>query len=386
LLGLRAAPAPLRPVRLALAGRGRGVASISSPRHLLRLGALAARHAKAAKELAETTDFSSPVYAGLAQETARLDAVHRAHEGLRSKRAELAELDGLIGGDAELRQLAVDEKCTVEAELHALEVAVTDVLAELDTSSSPDDVHSAAVVEVRAGVGGDEGALFAQDLFTMYRLYAAQRSWAIELLGDDSMVLRGRGALAALSWEAGVHRVQRVPATEQKGRVHTSTASVAVLSEAEEADLEINDSDLKIETCRASGAGGQHVNTTDSAVRIVHLPSGIVAQCQDERSQQENKKKAMVVLRARILAHETAKLDAERTSNRREQIGSNTRSERIRTYNFHDDRITDHRCALTLHGIPRMLRGELLDEFADALRKAEALAAEEAETEELLSR
>ncbi|KAG8467079.1 hypothetical protein KFE25_000395 [Diacronema lutheri] len=372
---------------------GRALSSVATGRPaagaLQRVEALARRHADAAVELERSTEFSSAAYVALAQEVAKLAPVGHAHEQLLAKHAELAELDALIleGGasgtravDAELREMAVEERVEVEAALAQLERAAADALAEYDAACVPDDVVSAAVLEVRAGAGGDEAALFARELFGMYTLYAQQRSWAVERLGESeapsgglreaSMVVRGRGALAALTNEAGVHRVQRVPATEKLGRVHTSTASVAVLPEAAEADVEIAETDLKIETCRASGAGGQHVNTTDSAVRIVHLPTGIVAQCQDERSQQMNRQKAMRVLRARILAHEEEKLVSERTSSRREQIGANTRSERIRTYNFHDNRITDHRCGLTLHGMDRMFRGDLLAEFAQALRDA----------------
>jgi peptide chain release factor 1 len=357
---------------------------------LKRLEALARRHDDAAASLEQSTDYASPAYANLAQEVARLSPIARVHDALLASRSELSELRGLLSdgadSDAELRQLAADEAREVEAACEAHEVEAARVLQELDTASMPEDIVSGAVLEVRAGAGGDEAALFAKELFGMYQHYATMRSWTVELMGESeapaggireaSMLVRGKGALASLGRESGVHRVQRVPLTEKLGRVHTSTASVAVLTEAEEADVQIADGDLKIETCRASGAGGQHVNTTDSAVRIVHLPTGLVAQCQDERSQQQNKQKALRVLRSRILAFEEEKLAEARVSSRREQIGSNSRSERIRTYNFHDDRITDHRCGLTLHGMPRMFRGELLDEFAQGLRDMERDAGE----------
>lgn len=380
-------PRALQHARRALCTATAPPAAVSAA-ELKRAAMLAQRHADAARKLAQSTDFSSAAYVGLAQEVSKLEPISRAQELLLAKRAELAELDGLIAekGDAELRQLALEERREAEEALERLEAAAVAALAELDAASRPEDELSAAVLEVRAGAGGEEAALFARELFSMYTLYAQQRSWAVELMGESeapsgglreaSMVVRGRGALAALTPEAGVHRVQRVPATEKLGRIHTSTASVAVLPEAEEADVEIAEADLKIETCRASGAGGQHVNTTDSAVRIVHLPTGLVAQCQDERSQQMNRQKAMRVLRSRILAHEQEKLAAQRSSSRREQIGANSRSERIRTYNFHDNRITDHRCGLTRHGMDRMFRGELLEEFAAALRDAERDGAE----------
>lgn len=360
----------------------------ASAARLQRVATLAQRHADVSGELERCTDFSSAAYIGLAQEAGRLEPIGRAHEQLLAKRAELSELGQLMQekGDADIRQLALEEAREAEEDLAELEAAAVRALAELDAASTPEDELSAAVLEVRAGAGGDEAALFARELFGMYSLYAQQRSWAVELMGmseapsgglrEASMVVRGRGALSGLLSEAGVHRVQRVPVTEKLGRVHTSTASVAVLPEAEEADVVLADAELRIETTRASGAGGQHVNTTDSAVRIVHLPTGLVAQCQDERSQQMNKQKALRVLRSRILAHEREKLATERSSSRREQIGANSRSERIRTYNFHDNRITDHRCGLTRHGIDRMFRGELLGEFAAALRQAEREGAE----------
>jgi peptide chain release factor 1 len=351
---------------------------------LRRLDALSRRHAEAAAQLVHSTDFASPAYAELAQEVSRLAPLASASEALAAKRAELAELESLLReekGDAELVQLAADEKRAAEAACAALEAEAAGALADIDSSPATDDEVSGAVLEVRAGAGGDEAALFARDLFNMYLHYAQRRSWLVEPMGESeaptgglreaSMMVRGRGALAALVLEAGVHRVQRVPATEKLGRLHTSTASVAVLPEAEEADVHLADGDIRIETCRASGAGGQHVNTTDSAVRIVHLPTGIVAQCQDERSQQQNRVKALRVLRSRVLAHEQEKLASERVSSRREQIGSNSRSERIRTYNFHDDRITDHRCGCSLFGMDKMLRGGLLSEFATELREAQ---------------
>jgi peptide chain release factor 1 len=245
------------------------------------------------------------------------------------------------------------------------------------------------ILEIRAGTGGDEASLFAGDLFRMYERYAARQGWTAEIVtasegtkgGYKEIVaeVRGRGAFAKLKFESGVHRVQRVPDTEASGRIHTSAATVAVLPEAEEVDIKINEADLKVDTMRASGAGGQHVNKTESAIRITHMPSGIAIFVQAERSQHKNRAKAMAMLRSRLYEAEQSKLDSQRAADRRGQIGSGDRSERIRTYNYPQGRVTDHRINLTLHKLPQVLEGEALGEIIDSLvatRQAELLAAE----------
>ena len=234
-----------------------------------------------------------------------------------------------------------------------------------------------AIFEIRAGTGGDEAALFAGELLNMYQRYAALHNWKFELLDysytpiggckEASASISGRGAFARLKYESGVHRVQRVPATESGGRIHTSAATVAVLPEAEEVDVQIDEKDLRVDTYRSQGAGGQHVNTTDSAVRITHLPSGIVVQCQDEKSQHKNRAKAMTVLRSRLYDQQRQQMADDRAAERRSQIGSGDRSEKIRTYNFPQNRVTDHRINFTLHKLDRVVVGEGLDEVIDAL-------------------
>ena len=237
--------------------------------------------------------------------------------------------------------------------------------------------EKSAILEIRAGTGGDEAALFAGDLMRMYQRYAEVHGWRAEFLDlsetelggvkEAAISIAGRGVFAKLKFESGVHRVQRVPTTESGGRIHTSAATVAVLPEAEEVDIEVDPGDLRVDTYRASGAGGQHVNKTDSAIRITHMPTGIVVQCQDEKSQHKNRAKAMKVLRARLYDHERQMRDAERAADRKTQVGSGDRSERIRTYNFPQGRVTDHRINLTLHKLDRILSGDELDEVIDVL-------------------
>jgi peptide chain release factor 1 len=233
------------------------------------------------------------------------------------------------------------------------------------------------ILEIRAGTGGDEASLFAGDLFRMYERYAAKLGWKVEIIsmsegtigGFKEIVaeIKGRGAFAKLKFESGVHRVQRVPATEASGRIHTSAATVAVLPEVEEVDVSINESDLRIDTMRSSGAGGQHVNKTESAIRITHIPSGIVVAVQEDRSQHRNKAKAFALLRAKLYENQREKRDSERAAERRVQVGSGDRSERIRTYNFPQGRVTDHRINLTLYKLPEVMEGEALGEIVDAL-------------------
>jgi peptide chain release factor 1 len=272
-----------------------------------------------------------------------------------------------------------DMAALAEEELGALDTKVEHLEQQLKVQLLPKDAadDKSAILEVRAGTGGEEAALFAGDLFRMYQRYADKRGWKVNILSASESAtggyreiianITGKGVFARLKFESGVHRVQRVPDTEAQGRVHTSAATVAVLPEAEEVDIKIDEKDLRIDVFRASGPGGQSVNTTDSAVRITHLPTGVVVSQQDEKSQHKNKAKAMKVLRSRLYDLERSKLDAERSENRRSQIGTGDRSQRIRTYNFPQGRVTDHRIGLTLHQLYLVLEGEALDELIDAL-------------------
>jgi peptide chain release factor 1 len=326
-------------------------------------------------------------YVKLSREFSELGPVIEAIKAYRAVTAEIADLEALAtdaATDAEMRKLADAEKPALQARRDKLEHQIQLALIPKDAM----DDHN-AILEIRAGTGGDEAALFAGDLFRMYERYAAQQGWKTEILsisegskgGFKEIVaeVRGRGVFAKLKFESGVHRVQRVPDTEASGRIHTSAATVAVLPEVEEVDIKINEDDLKIDTMRAQGAGGQHVNKTESAIRITHLPSGMIVFVQEERSQHKNKAKAMTMLRAKLYDAQRSKLDAERAAERRGQIGSGDRSERIRTYNFPQGRVTDHRINLTLHKLPQVMEGEALHEVIDALvteHQAELLAAE----------
>jgi peptide chain release factor 1 len=274
--------------------------------------------------------------------------------------------------EPEMARLAADEKPNVVRRLAELEGKVRLALLPKDAMDERD-----VILEVRAGTGGDEAALFAGDLFRMYERYAALQGWKTEIVSMSEgakggfkeiiAAIHGRGVFARLKFESGVHRVQRVPDTEAQGRVHTSAATVAVLPEANDVDVKINDKDLKIETMRAQGAGGQHVNKTESAVRITHLPSGVVIFVQDERSQHKNKARGMALLRARLYDMEQQKQDAARAADRKEQVGSGDRSQRIRTYNYPQARVSDHRINLTLHKLPQVMEGEALNELIEAL-------------------
>lgn len=282
------------------------------------------------------------------------------------------ELANDINLDKETRELA-------EQEIRELEEKVTKLERDVKVALLPKDEADSkgAIIEVRGGTGGEEAALFAADLFEMYQRYAQNKGWKFEILSiaeigiggykEASALIKGYGVFARLKFESGVHRVQRVPQTESSGRIHTSAATVAVLPEVEEVDIKIEDKDLRIDTYRASGAGGQHVNTTDSAVRITHIPTGVVVAIQDEKSQHKNKAKALKILRSRIYEEQRRAKDAERASSRKEQVGSGDRSERIRTYNFPQGRITDHRINLTLYKIEEVLKEGKLDDFVDAL-------------------
>lgn len=289
--------------------------------------------------------------------------------------AELKELLKDEGAGPELLEMAKNDLNDATATLESLE---HDLLIELIPKDEADSGD--AIIELRPGTGGLEAGLFAMDMYKMYQAYAQSRGWRwenltltesdVEGLREASATIKGEGVFAALKFESGVHRVQRIPDTETMGRVHTSTMTVAVLPEAENVDIELKQVDLRIETKRASGAGGQHVNTTDSAVRITHIPSGIVVSMQDDRSQHKNREKALKILKARLYDHQRTKVNAERASARKSQVGTGDRSERIRTYNFPQDRITDHRIAKSWHGITEMLAGEYLDEMVEALQNS----------------
>jgi peptide chain release factor 1 len=327
------------------------------------------------------------IYVKLSREFAELAPIVETVKDYRAVVAEIAGLDALIADaatDAEMRAMAASEKPQLDHRRAALERELRLALVPKDAMDERN-----VILEIRAGTGGDEAALFAGDLFRMYERYAATQGWKVELIslsegtmgGFKEIVaeIRGRGAFAKLKFESGVHRVQRVPDTEGAGRIHTSTATVAVLPEAADVDIDIDDSDLKIDTLRSGGAGGQHVNKTESAVRVTHIPTGIVVMMQEDRSQHRNRAKAMAVLRARLYDFERQKQDAARAAERRGQVGSGDRSERIRTYNFPQGRVSDHRINLTLYKLPQVMEGEALGEIIDALvseHQAELLAAE----------
>ncbi len=306
----------------------------------------------------------------LSKEHAELRPVADAAGALARARAELSELEAMMR-DPDMAALAREEWEGLNARLPQLEREVALLLAPKDR-----DENASAILELRAGTGGDEAALFAGDLFRMYQRYAQLQGWRVEIdsvsegeMGGYKEIIasiNGDGVFGRLKFESGVHRVQRVPDTETQGRIHTSAATVAVLPEAEDVEIEINDGDLRIDTYRASGSGGQHVNKTDSAVRITHLPSGIVV-TSSEKSQHQNRAKAMKVLKARLYDQQRTALDTARADARKSQVGSGDRSERIRTYNFPQGRVTDHRINLTLYNLPKIMEGDGLDELVNAL-------------------
>jgi peptide chain release factor 1 len=313
------------------------------------------------------------VYVKMASEYSDLEEMAQKIRALRAAEAEFADLNAMLSDkttDAEMRELAEAELPEIEARIDELQKDIQILLLPKDAA---DD--KSAILEIRAGTGGDEAALFAGDLYRMYERYAASRGWRFELVSASEgevggfkeaiATVSGKGVFAHLKFESGVHRVQRVPETEGGGRIHTSAATVAVLPEAEDVDIDIRNEDIRIDTMRASGAGGQHVNTTDSAVRITHIPTGIMV-VSAEKSQHQNRARAMQILRARLYDMEREKAAGERSEARRLQVGSGDRSERIRTYNFPQGRVTDHRINLTLYKLDRVMEGEL-DEIVDAL-------------------
>ena len=340
-----------------------------------RLGQILARRDELQSLLAEVQPSE---YARLAKEFSDLGPVVEAIETYEATKRELAELDQLAA-DPEMRELAEQERRDLEARLPELEHRVRLMLLPKDA-----DDEKSAILEIRAGTGGDEAALFAGDLFRMYQRYADLKGWRCEVLslsesdlgGLKEVVadISGQGVFARLKYEAGVHRVQRVPVTEGSGRIHTSAATVAVLPEAEDVDVTIDEKDLRIDVYRASGAGGQHVNRTESAVRITHLPTGLVVAIQDEKSQHKNKAKALKILKARLYEQERAAKASERAADRKGQVGSGDRSERIRTYNFPQNRLTDHRINLTLYKLDQVVAGDALDEVIEPLINEEQAA------------
>ncbi|MBU6252112.1 MAG: peptide chain release factor 1 [Alphaproteobacteria bacterium] len=338
-----------------------------------RLAAILARRDELQAQLA-SGDLPPDRFVALSKEYAEVEPVAEAADALQSLRAEYRDLQAMLE-DPEMRDMAEEELASVKARLPEAE---HDMAVRLLPKDAADE--RSAMLEVRAGTGGDEAALFAGDLFRMYQRYAETQGWKVELISaSDSEVggykevvasITGAGVFAKLKYESGVHRVQRVPVTESGGRIHTSAATVAVLPEAEEVDVQIEDKDLKVDIYRSSGAGGQHVNTTDSAIRITHIPTGIVVIQQDQRSQHKNRAKAMQVLRTRLYEREREILHAERSGARKSMVGSGDRSERIRTYNFPQGRVTDHRINLTLHRLPEILMGQM-DELISALITAD---------------
>ena len=339
-----------------------------------KLSSVVQRHDELRDTLASQSGMDGRELARLSKELADLTDIVKAVEEFKKAEAELHDLADMIadpGTEGDVKSMAEEEFHELKQKFPEMERDIQILLLPKDET---DDKN--AILEVRAGTGGDEAALFAADLYRMYQRYAEQHKWKFEILDINdtgiggykvaSASITGKGVFARLKYESGVHRVQRVPETESQGRVHTSAATVAVLPEAEDVDIHVEAKDLRIDTYRAQGAGGQHVNKTDSAVRITHLPTNIVVQCQDGKSQHKNKAKAMIMLRAKLYDEELKKKDDARAADRKSQVGSGDRSERIRTYNYPQGRLTDHRINLTLYKLDRVIEGDL-DEIIDAL-------------------
>ena len=318
------------------------------------------------------------LYRDLMKEHKEIEPIVEKYRALKKAEASLEDAEAILNdseADKELRQMASDEMSAAKSDIESISEELKILLLPRD----PNDDRS-VIVEIRGGAGGEEAALFAYSLYRMYTMYAEKRGWKTEIVSlnetelggfkEVSFTIDGDGAYSRLKFESGVHRVQRVPETETQGRIHTSTATVAVLPEADEVELEIDPKDLKIDTFRSSGAGGQHINKTSSAIRVTHLPTGTVVECQDERSQYKNKDKALRVLRARLLDAKVAAQNAEIAANRKSQVGTGDRSERIRTYNYPQLRVTDHRIGLTIYRLFDVLNGDL-DEIIDALIAAD---------------
>ena len=341
-----------------------------------RLRQALARAEEVAQQLADPETARNPAkLKQLGREHSRLDAIRQAHQKIERLGAELAQArEVLADKDPEMSQLARTDVERLRPEIERLETQ----LAELLTPADPFDDRD-AIVEIRAGTGGDEAALFAAELFRMYNRFCERRGWKVEILDlsegtlgglkEVIFAVRGPKAYGTLRYESGVHRVQRVPETEAQGRIHTSAATVAVLPEAEEVDVKIEDKDLRIDVFRSGGPGGQSVNTTDSAVRVTHLPTGLEVKCQDQKSQLQNKIKALEILRSRLLDRMVAEQEAARARERRAQVGTGDRSQKIRTYNFPQNRVTDHRIHYSAHDLSEVMNGKL-DDLITALKTA----------------
>ncbi len=340
-----------------------------------KLNKILDRHQILQDKMSEAHNLSSEQYIELSKEYSSLEDVVIIIKKYKKIVQDLKDTESILQDESieqEMKLMAEEELSQAKRSLPEIERQLKIALLPKDEADSKN-----AILEVRAGTGGEEAALFAAKLFSMYQKYATDKGWRFEILSlsetgiggykEASALISGGNVFAKLKFESGVHRVQRVPETESSGRVHTSAATVAILPEAEEVDIEIAEKDLRIDVYRASGAGGQHVNTTDSAVRITHIPTNIVVQCQDEKSQHKNKAKAMKVLRSRIYDHERMQKEAERSQDRKSQVGSGDRSERIRTYNFPQGRVTDHRINLTLYKIEEIVEEGNLDELIEAL-------------------